>query len=239
MAKSQSNLGWRVGLHSDYESGDANSRGRGNGSGTSQARTLTEVREAQPDGMVQMPRGPYREVLGRGRFRDVWTLEQRAPLCVQKLRLVGIGVPPPEVPRAAVRQWSLPPERGRMLLNRKHVAQVPRAHSTRRAAPQEKVGEPSALPATKGRLSFRFSRWADQVDDDQPLGLVSYAESSGDSSEEEGVNVRLLHQAMKNGVDSNRTAKGGKVPPGGSCGSNAENKGSNTGGVARREGVIA
>ena len=54
----------------------------------------------------------------------------------------------------------------------------------------------------------------------------------GDSSEEEGVNVHLLHQAMKDSVASNRTAKRGNVSQGGSRGSKAE-KGSSAGGVQR------
>ena len=67
----------------------------------SEARTVSQVREAESRGDVEMPRGSYLEILNRGRVCEAWTLEQRSPLCVQEAAIGGswnaIGEPP--------RQW--------------------------------------------------------------------------------------------------------------------------------------
>ena len=69
-----------------------------NEAGSGAARTLSQVREAEGHGENTMPRGSYLEILNRGRYREAWTQEQRSPLCVQRLRLVGVGVPPVNPP---------------------------------------------------------------------------------------------------------------------------------------------
>ena len=62
--------------------------------GRDAARTISQVPKPEGHGAREMPRGSYREILNRGRYPEAWTLEQRSPLCVQKLQLVGMGMPP-------------------------------------------------------------------------------------------------------------------------------------------------
>ena len=78
----------------------------------------------------------------------------------------------------------------------------------------------------RGGLSYRFSgAWADVVDDDDQAGaLVSYADSSGDSSEEETNNARHLRESFLRERDSQRTETRGNVPLTGSPSSNEEQK---------------
>ena len=152
-------------------------------------RTISQVREAEGPGTKEMPRGSYREIFDTGKYHDSWTLAQRSPLCVQKLRLVGVGMPPVNPPTKVGRSRSNPVRRGKPLLDKKQVRLVPRSRSQRRVQPAEVVEKPKPLEPVKprGGLSYPFSRaWADLVDDDDQTGvLVSYADSSGDSSEEE------------------------------------------------------
>ena len=162
--------------------------------GREAVRTLAQVREAEGSGAKTMPRGSYRELFDKVKYRDAWTLAQRSPLCVQKLQLVGVGMPPVNPPTKKYRSRSNPVKRGRPLLDKKQVRQVPRSRSQRRVQPAEVVEKPKPLELKpRGGLSYRFSRaWADVVDDDdQAEALVSYADSSGDSSEEE---TRATHE---------------------------------------------
>ena len=92
--------------------------------GRGTARTISPVREAEGHGGKEMPRGSYREIQNRGRYREAWTLEQRSPLCVQRLQLVGVGMPPVNPPKRGYRSRSNPVKRGRQLLNRKQVEHV-------------------------------------------------------------------------------------------------------------------
>ena len=182
------------------------------------------MREAEGPGTKEMPRGSYREIFDTGKYRDAWTLAQRSPLCVQKLRLVGVGMPPVNPPTKAGRSRSNPVRRGRPLLDRKQVRLVPRSRSHRRVQPAEVVEKPKPLEPVKprGGLSYPFSRaWADVVDDDDQTGaLVSYADSSGDSSEEETNSVRHLWETFLRERDSQRTKSSGNVPLAGSSSSN-------------------
>ena len=183
--------------------------------GRDAARTISQAREAEGHGAKEMPRGSYREILNRGRYREAWTLEQRSPLCVQKLQLVGMGVPPVNPPKKGFRTRSNPVKRGRPLLNRKQVQRVPRSYSNRRMRPAEVVEKLKPLQPPRGGLSFRFSRsWADLVDDDHDGALVSYAASSGESSAEEAAEAQRLKEALLQERDSKRTKKGGNVPRG-------------------------
>ena len=193
------------------------------GTGRAAVRTLTQVREAEDSGAKTMPRGSYRELFDKVRYRDGWTLAQRSPLCVQKLRLVGVGMPPVNPPTKKYRSRSNPVRRGRPLLDKKQVRQVPRSRSQRRVQPAEVVEKPKPLELKpRGGLSYRFSRaWADVVDDDeQAEALVSYAASSSDSSEEETNAVQRLKEIFLQERDSKRTANRGNVPQSGSSGSN-------------------
>ena len=187
-------------------------------------RTISQVREAEGPGTKEMPRGSYREIFDTGKYRDAWTLAQRSPLCVQRLRLVGVGMPPVNPPTKAYRSRSNPVKRGRPLLDKKQVRQVPRSRSQRRVQPVEVVEKPKPLEPVKprGGLSYPFSRaWADLVDDDDQTGaLVSYADSSGDSSEEETNSARHLREIFLRERDSQRTAMRGNVPIAGSSSSN-------------------
>ena len=154
------------------------------GTGREAVRTLTQVREAEGSGAKTMPRGSYRELFDKVRYRDAWTLAERSPLCVQKLQLVGVGMPPVNPPTKKYRSRSNPVRRGRPLLDKKQVRQVPRSRSQRRVQPAEVVEKPKPLELKpRGGLSYRFSRaWADVVDDDeQAEALVSYAAPSSDS----------------------------------------------------------
>ena len=72
--------------------------------GREAVRTLTQVREAEGSGAKTMPRGSYRELFDKVRCRDAWTLAQRSPLCVQKLQLVGVGMPPVNPPTKNIGQ---------------------------------------------------------------------------------------------------------------------------------------
>ena len=132
------------------------------------------------------------------------------------------GVNPP---KKGYRSRSNPVKRGRPLLDRKQVRLVPRSHSNRRVRPAEVVEKPKPLKP-RGGLSYRFSKaWADVVDDDDQAGaLVSYAESSGDSSEEETNNARHLWETFLRERDSQRTEARGNVPLTGSPSSNEEQK---------------
>ena len=193
------------------------------GTGRAAARTLTQVREAEGSGAKTMPRGSYRELFDKVKYRDAWTLAQRSPLCVQKLKLVGVGMPPVNPPTKKYRSISNPVKRGRPLLDKKQVRQVPRSRSQRRAQPAEVVEKPKPLELKpRGGLSYRFSRaWADVVDDDdQAEALVSYAASSSDSSEEETNAVHRMREILLQERDSQRTAIRGNVPMGGSFGPN-------------------
>ena len=193
------------------------------GTGRATVRTLTQVREAEDSGAKTMPRGSYRELFDKVRYRDGWTLAQRSPLCVQKLRLVGVGMPPVNPPTKKYRSRSNPVRRGRPLLDKKQVRQVPRSRSQRRVQPAEVVEKPKPLELKpRGGLSYRFSRaWADVVDDDeQAEALVSYAASSSDSSEEETNAAQRLKEIFLQERDSQRTANRGNVPQSGSSGSN-------------------
>ena len=187
-------------------------------------RTISQVREAEGPGTKEMPRGSYREIFDTGKYRDSWTLAQRSPLCVQKLRLAGVGMPPVNPPTKAGRSRSNPVRRGRPLLDKKQVRLVPRSRSQRRVQPAEVVEKPKPLEPVKprGGLSYPFSRaWADLVDDDDQTGvLVSYADSSGDSSEEETNSARHLREIFLRERDSKRTATRGNVPLTGSSSSN-------------------
>ena len=187
-------------------------------------RTISQVREAEGPGTKEMPRGSYREIFDTGKYRDAWTLAQRSPLCVQRLRLVGVGMPPVNPPTKAYRSRSNPVKRGRPLLDKKQVRQVPRSRSQRRVQPAEVVEKPKPLEPVKprGGLSYPFSRaWAGLVDDDDQTGaLVSYADSSGDSSEEETNSARHLREIFLRERDSQRTAMRGNVPIAGSSSSN-------------------
>ena len=187
-------------------------------------RTISQVREAEGPGTKEMPRGSYREIFDTGKYRDAWTLAQRSPLCVQRLRLVGVGMPPVNPPTKAYRSRSNPVKRGRPLLDKKQVRQVPRSRSQRRVQPAEVVEKPKPLEPVKprGGLSYPFSRaWADLVDDDDQTGaLVSYADSSGDSSEEETNSARHLREIFLRERDSQRTAMCGNVPMAGSSSPN-------------------
>ena len=80
-------------------------------------RTISQVREAEGPGTKEMPRGSYREIFDTGKYRDAWTLAQRSPLRVQRLRLVGVGMPPVNPPTKAYRSRSNPVKRGRPLLD--------------------------------------------------------------------------------------------------------------------------
>ena len=82
-------------------------------------RTISQVREAEGPGTKEMPRGSYREIFDTGKYHDAWTLAQRSPLCVQKLRLVGVGMPPVNPPTKVGRSRSNPVRRGRPLLDKK------------------------------------------------------------------------------------------------------------------------
>ena len=82
----------------------AGSREAGRGA----ARTISQVREAEGHGTKEMPRGSYREILNKGRYREAWTLEQRSPLCVQRVQLVGVGMPPVNLPKKGYRSRSNP-----------------------------------------------------------------------------------------------------------------------------------
>ena len=191
--------------------------------GREAARTLTQVREAEGSGAKTMPRGSYRELFDKVRCRDAWTLAQRSPLCVQKLQLVGVGMPPVNPPTKKYRSRSNPVRRGRPLLDKKQVRQVPRSRSQRRVQPAEVVEKPKPLELKpRGGLSYRFSRaWADVVDDDdQAEALVSYAASSSDSSEEETNAAQRMREIFLQERDSQRTAIRGNVPLGGSSGPN-------------------
>ena len=194
------------------------------GTGRAAVRTLTQVREAEDSGAKTMPRVPYRELFDKVRYRDGWTLAQRSPLCVQKLRLVGVGMPPVNPPTKKYRSRSNPVRRGRPLLDKTQVRQVPRSRSQRRVQLAEVVEKPKPLEPVKprGGLSYPFSRaWADVVDDDdQAEALVSYAASSSDSSEEETNAVQRLKELFLQERDSWRTASRGNVPQSGSSGSN-------------------
>ena len=197
------------------------------GTGRAAVRTLTQVREAEDSGAKTMPRGSYRELFDKVKYRDAWTLAQRSPLCVQKLKLVGVGMPPVNPPTKKYRSRSKPVKRGRPLLDKKQVRQVPRSRSQRRAQPAEVVEKPEPLELKpRGGLSYRFSRaWADVVDDDdQAEALVSYAASSSDSSEEETNAVHRMREILLQERDSQRTAIRGNVPMGGSSGPNAGQK---------------
>ena len=171
-------------------------------------RTISQVREAEGPGTKEMPRGSYREIFDKGKYRDAWALAQRSPLCVQRLQLVGVGMPPVNPPKKGYSSRSNPVKRGRPLplLDRKQVRLVPRSHSNRRVRPAEVVEKPKPLKP-RGGLSHRFSKaWADVVDDDDQAGaLVSYAESSGDSGEEETNNARHLWETFLRERDSQRT----------------------------------
>ena len=121
------------------------------------------------------------------------------------------------------RSRSNPVKRGRPLLDKKQVRQVPRSRSQRRVQPAEVVEKPKPLELKpRGGLSYRFSRaWADVVDDDeQAEALVSYAASSSDSSEEETNAAQRLKEIFLKERDSQRTAIRGNVPQSGSSGSN-------------------
>ena len=193
------------------------------GTGREAARTLTQVREAEGSGAKTMPRGSYRELFDKVRCRDAWTLAQRSPLCVQKLQLVGVGMPPVNPPTKKYRSRSNPVRRGRPLLDKKQVRQVPRSRSQRRVQPAEVVEKPKPLELKpRGGLSYRLSRaWADVVDDDeQAEALVSYAASSSDSSEEETNAAQRMREIFLQERDSQRTAIRGNVPLGGSSGPN-------------------
>ena len=197
------------------------------GTGRAAVRTLTQVREAEDSGAKTMPRGSYRELFDKVKYRDAWTLAQRSPLCVQKLKLVGVGMPPVNPPTKKYRSRSNPVKRGRPLLDKKQVRQVPRSRSQRRAQPAEVVEKPKPLELKpRGGLSYRFSRaWADVVDDDdQAEALVSYAASSSDSSTEETNAVHRMREILLQERDSQRTAIRGNVPMGGSSGPNAGQK---------------
>ena len=193
--------------------------------GRGAVRTISQVREAEGPGTKEMPRGSYREIFDKGKYRDAWTLAQRSPLCVQRLQLVGVGMPPVNPPKKGYRSRSNPVKRGRPLLDRKQVRLVPRSHSNRRMRPAEVVEKPKPLKP-RGGLSYRFSTaWADVVDDDDQAGaLVSYADSSGDSSEEETNNARHLWETFLQERDSQRTEIRGNVPLTGSPSSNEEQK---------------
>ena len=95
-------------------------------------------------------------------------------------------------PKKGGRSRSNPVKRGRPLLNRKQVQLVPRSYSNRCMRSTEAVEKPKPLQPIRGGLSFRFSKaWADVEDDDDQAGaLVSYAESSGESSAEETIDAR-------------------------------------------------
>ena len=194
--------------------------------GRGAARTISQVREAEGHGTKEMPRGSYREILNKGRYREAWTLEQRSPLCVQRLQLVGVGMPPVNPPKKGYRSRSNPVKRGRPLLNRRQVQQVPRSYSNRRRGAMEPVEKPKPLQPLRGGLSFRFSKaWADVEDDDDQAGaLVSHAESSGDSSAEETSSARHLWETFLRERGSQRTEERGNVPPIGSPSSNEEQK---------------
>ena len=101
---------------------------------------------------------------------------------------------------------------------------MPRSRSQRRVQPAEVVEKPKPLEPVKprGGLSYPFSRaWADLVDDDDQTGaLVSYADSSGDSSEEETNSARHLREFFLRERDLQRTATRGNVPLAGSSSSN-------------------
>ena len=101
---------------------------------------------------------------------------------------------------------------------------MPRSRSQRRVQPAEVVEKPKPLEPVKprGGLSYPFSRaWADLVDDDDQTGaLVSYADSSGDSSEEETNSARHLRETFLRERDSQRTETRGNVPLTGSSSSN-------------------
>ena len=187
-------------------------------------RTISQVREAEGPGTKEMPRGSYREIFDTGKYRDAWTLAQRSPLRVQRLRLVGVGMPPVNPPTKAYRSRSNPVRRGRPLLDKKQVRLVPRSRSQRRVQPEEVVEKPKPLEPVKprGGLSYPFSRaWADLVDDDDQTGaLVSYADSSGDSSEEETNSARHLRETFLRERDSQRTETRGNAPLTGSSSSN-------------------
>ena len=186
-------------------------------------RTISQVREAEGPGTKEMPRGSYREIFDKGKCRDAWTLAQRSPLCVQRLQLVGVGMPPVNPPKKCYRSRSNPVKRGRPLLDRKQVRLVPRSHS-RRARPAEVVEKPKPLKP-RGGLSYRFSKaWADVVDDDDQAGALVYPESSCDSSEEETNNARHLWETFLRERDSQRTEARGNVPLTGSPSSNEEQK---------------
>ena len=134
-------------------------------------------------------------------------------------------MPPVNPPKKGYRSRSNPVKRGRPLLDRKQVRLVLRSHSNRRVRPAEVVEKPKPLKP-RGGLSYRFSKaWADVVDDDDQAGaLVSYAESSGDSSEEETNNARHLWETFLRERDSQRTEARGNVPLTGSPSSNEEQK---------------
>ena len=103
--------------------------------GREAVRILAQVREAEGSGAKTMPRGSYRELFDKVKYRDAWTLAQRSPLCVQKLQLVGVGMPPVNPPTKKYRSRSNPVKRGRPLLDKKQVRQVPRSRSQRRVQP--------------------------------------------------------------------------------------------------------
>ena len=86
--------------------------------GREAVRTLAQVREAEGSGAKTMPRGSYRELFEKVKYRDAWTLAQRSPLCVQKLQLVGVGMPPVNPPTKKYRSRSNPVKRGRPLLDK-------------------------------------------------------------------------------------------------------------------------
>ena len=197
-----------------------------NEAGREAVRTLSQVREAEGSGTKAMPRGSYRALFDKGEYRDTWTLAQRSPLCVQKLQLVGVGMPPVNPPKKVYRSRSNPVKRGRPLLDRRQVRQVPRSFSNRRVRPAEVVEKPKPLQPPRGGLSYRFSRaWADVVDDDDQAGaLVSSAESSGDSSEEETSTARHLWETFLRERELQRTETCGNVPPTGSPSSNGEHQ---------------
>ena len=125
-------------------------------------------------------------------------------------------MPPVNPPTKAYRSRSNPVKRGRPLLDKKQVRQVPRSRSQRRVQPAEVVEKPKPLEPVKPRGGL-----ADLVgDDDQTGALVSYADSSGDSSEEETNSARHLREIFLRERDSQRTATRGNVPLAGSSSSN-------------------
>ena len=125
------------------------SQGAGNGT----TRTIADVRKVEDPGGIEMPRGSYRDILFRGRYREAWSLEQRSPLCVQTLQLVGVGMPPVDPPKKGCRSWSNPVRRGRPLLNRKQVQKVACSYSNRR---KKIKGAGAGAQATATKASWWF-----------------------------------------------------------------------------------